>query len=822
MPVWTSEYFKISDKIDGDDFIAELSESSIARDAGLRKSRLSSAWSLGRRKALTAEQKVFDLIRIRNSISSIVRIHGAPRKTRVELATIGQGAAGMAGWADPEKRTGPFILLDSGIYDACDGPEMLDAYCGVAVHEAEHLISSVEIFKHLKSGKLSGEQISWINLLEDERIENLARDRSPGFGPYLHAVKRVMFENRKMTTTRRGWDELPDLDKILLIIFMAIRAPHLLTPEMVEWRTVRGEHVFHLLRGVVPHTPTTELEVYDFSHRLREFYEKLRADYDALSELTEEELGDLLGGSATDCTDDGKTGDTTGSPSPEGSDSGGSSGSGTPTSSGDTGTPGDTEKTDSGDGNSGNPSDDGGRADSTPKKPEATGSGDAETGKEAKPSSDSGGKGKSRKTTPTTTEDSKEGGGLGGLSKEEILERMARYKEAKKREHDAKASLEALEKTIDKLRETMKSLDSAEKITEKMKRDGLETHERSEKDLEKAKKLKAELLDHLSRGRFTIDDFRTVADSMSKVNHELSLKESKELAIAEDECLEFIEDTTKAKDVGRRMTIITHPRVDARAKSMYKAVHSEVRPFVNRCRDALRFRMGERRSDDRQLSEGHLDKRMLGRARSTDRIFKMSNIKRAEGIAICLLLDESGSMGSCTDPSDVKSTDASATALKIAVMFAEALERVPGVELEIYSYASAGSSHQDNLVKYLYGKKQPNKEAICGYGDGAQNYDHLAIREAGNMFKTNTQNKNRLMLVLSDGSPCGYGYGGTPAIRATRTEVAKLEKELTIVQVAIQRFESESMFTNVIRFLDLPSLTNDMRKLLVKVIRSVS
>jgi nitric oxide reductase activation protein len=212
---------------------------------------------------------------------------------------------------------------------------------------------------------------------------------------------------------------------------------------------------------------------------------------------------------------------------------------------------------------------------------------------------------------------------------------------------------------------------------------------------------------------------------------------------------------------------------------------------------------------------------MVGRARTTDRIFKSVTTRVAKGLAVCLVLDESGSMGTTGTSRKPDFKSRSGIALQIAVLFAKSLQRVPGVELEIYSYGSCRGDN-DNLIKYLYGRRQPDIASICGYGAGAQNYDHMAIRECGNLFKENTDNENRLMLVVSDGAPCGNRYGGPSAIKATHDVVKKLEKEMHVVQIAITAFASEQMFSHYIRFLDLRSLIGDMRKLLVRIIRSVS
>ena len=79
------------------------------------------------------------------------------------------------------------------------------------------------------------------------------------------------------------------------------------------------------------------------------------------------------------------------------------------------------------------------------------------------------------------------------------------------------------------------------------------------------------------------------------------------------------------------------------------------------------------------------------------------------------------------------------------------------------------------------------------------------------------------MLVLSDGEPCGYHYGGEWARGKTKESVDNLERQgIKVMQIAIASFDSESMFQNVVRFLDLPDLINQMRRLITKVVQSAS
>jgi nitric oxide reductase activation protein len=145
------------------------------------------------------------------------------------------------------------------------------------------------------------------------------------------------------------------------------------------------------------------------------------------------------------------------------------------------------------------------------------------------------------------------------------------------------------------------------------------------------------------------------------------------------------------------------------------------------------------------------------------------------------------------------------------------------VELEVYSYSSYdGDNH--NLLKYLYGKDNKNIKSIGAYYYGHQNYDHAAIEVAGKLFKKNTTHEKKVMIVISDGNPCGNGYGGSLAKQAVQKEVRKLEQEgMFVMQIAItDHVDSNEMFKHWLKFTDMPNLTNKLRTVITGMIRAAT
>ena len=79
------------------------------------------------------------------------------------------------------------------------------------------------------------------------------------------------------------------------------------------------------------------------------------------------------------------------------------------------------------------------------------------------------------------------------------------------------------------------------------------------------------------------------------------------------------------------------------------------------------------------------------------------------------------------------------------------------------------------------------------------------------------------MIMVSDGAPAGVEYGGRSAILATKRAADEAERKgVPIIHVAIEAYRAEEMFKNSLKFTDLSDLTNQMRRLVTKIVKRVS
>lgn len=256
------------------DWFARALHGHVERENQLSTMPMSRAWAFARK-----EDVVCDMVRIRDAVRSIVRVHGVPPECRVALAVMNDAGAGAAGFADaPDSFLRPFILLDKTVYESTDPGEMMDVYCGIGLHEAGHVLHTRDFYRRARG--LSARRRMWENLWEDERIEELVRAASPGFAPFLQAAKHALLEGGDLGMAIRKWDDLCDMDRLNTLIFAFIRCPFLIDERMQSWTIIDGERIFETLRAMFPEPPKDESDVEQFSLRLDHLWERVRSCYD--------------------------------------------------------------------------------------------------------------------------------------------------------------------------------------------------------------------------------------------------------------------------------------------------------------------------------------------------------------------------------------------------------------------------------------------------------------------------------------------------------------------------------------------------------------
>lgn len=207
---------------------------------------------------------------------------------------------------------------------------------------------------------------------------------------------------------------------------------------------------------------------------------------------------------------------------------------------------------------------------------------------------------------------------------------------------------------------------------------------------------------------------------------------------------------------------------------------------------------------------GILDTTKLAEAyQGVPQVYLRQGHVRTNKSTICVLIDESGSMGGKKE----------ILARQAAILLNETFGKSLGVDLYIYGHtADIGSVGYINLSVYREGSHYNPKFSLSKSCAKSQNRDGDAILEVAKRVRKFTK-ENCIMFVISDGSPCANGYGGIPAIKDTAAKVKEAEKlGFGIIQISIDAvYRVEGMFDT---YIDIGYNLEEMPKLLNEIVKT--
>lgn len=237
-------------------------------------------------------------------------------------------------------------------------------------------------------------------------------------------------------------------------------------------------------------------------------------------------------------------------------------------------------------------------------------------------------------------------------------------------------------------------------------------------------------------------------------------------------------------------------------KSTYEESLARVRRFIPAMTTALRGNGTDRRFDMRGLRNGRLDTCKLAEAvQGVENIYRQELTVRADRMAVCILVDESGSMYG-------EKTEASRDT---AVLLSEALSAVRNVDLYIYGHTTENGSFV-RLNAYREGKAFKDKYVLGSIGAYRSNIDSKAIREAAARVRARTREKC-LFFVVSDGAPC------EPAENVRRAVKELSKNGFSFVSVGIDfEYDPSTMYDHHVSVTDMPRLAPELGKMIKKAI----
>jgi nitric oxide reductase activation protein len=253
------------------------------------------------------------------------------------------------------------------------------------------------------------------------------------------------------------------------------------------------------------------------------------------------------------------------------------------------------------------------------------------------------------------------------------------------------------------------------------------------------------------------------------------------------------------------------------SKQVYDEGRKSVAPTISKLKKKIRLYGNDQIYNIYNQKRGRLDKRRLHKIPMgvTD-IFKAQIRKQDKPLDVCLLVDESGSMGyRCMDD-----------ARNAAIAVKEALCDNPMLNLWVFGHSADRKENGMTEMREYYSPAM--KDRPFSMGDmraRCENRDGNAIVASANRVKEQTDQPHgkKLMIVFSDGSPSADRYRGETALKHVRKCVKYTEaKGWNIIQIGFSgahEYYMKKMFTHWVYINDSNTLGDQTAKIIRKVLK---
>lgn len=245
----------------------------------------------------------------------------------------------------------------------------------------------------------------------------------------------------------------------------------------------------------------------------------------------------------------------------------------------------------------------------------------------------------------------------------------------------------------------------------------------------------------------------------NKVDENLSEQEAGDESDSDGSKIDVSVSNSEMNQSGKEFLFVIQ-KADSDDERCYREIVNQYAGAIRAVRSSLMFR----NTEDRMVSYGHrrgdIDDGSLYKVRmGDDRVMSVKDTPSEKKIAVCILVDESGSM--CGGNDDM--------ARDVAIIMAEGLRGVSGITANIYGHSAEtyGENREycSGVVVYEYLSPRNSNPASCMNIQGrVENHDGFAIQHTANRFLRDHADADRkIMFVISDGEPCGSCYGGRAA-----------------------------------------------------------
>jgi hypothetical protein len=201
-------------------------------------------------------------------------------------------------------------------------------------------------------------------------------------------------------------------------------------------------------------------------------------------------------------------------------------------------------------------------------------------------------------------------------------------------------------------------------------------------------------------------------------------------------------------------------------KETYSKMVTELRSVITAVKNSLIFRNNDTTEPTFAHRTGDIDDNSLHKlAFKDDRIMMRREEINKKKIAICLLVDESGSMSEDLELPCGASSMRYEEARKVAITLTEALKSIDGISLSVYGHSTTNEGHREvvNMFEYV-SPRQTDTSKLAQIASRNNNLDSYAMMHVADFVARDyADHERKIVFVISDGQPAGQGYGSTLA-----------------------------------------------------------
>ena len=255
-------------------------------------------------------------------------------------------------------------------------------------------------------------------------------------------------------------------------------------------------------------------------------------------------------------------------------------------------------------------------------------------------------------------------------------------------------------------------------------------------------------------------------------------------------------------------------------KNKYDDTLSEMKTAIGQLKRKIQLYGDTRINTIRNQRRGKLDKRMLHKIPlGRPDLFKNIIIDEDKPLDVCLLVDESGSMG----------TWKMDNARRTAIALRESLKDNQALNLWVFGHTADGYEWDGkggtNMSVYWSPTYKSDIKAMGSMRARSENRDGMAILASAERVKAESPSmgSNKLMIVISDGEPSADKYRFNVGVPHTKKCVRHIEGQgWNVIQIGISGAREnimKEMFNNYIMCEDMNQLPTKVSKVIRKVIK---